>query len=148
MDLSDERGVRPGNVYVMRRLDGIRKVGTAVNLKRRMTELKGTNGPIEIEIFWTMSERATWFVESQMHTILRPYRHDGNEYYDAPLRQIIAAFRNAKNWARQYVVDGDLGTVQAYKRIGFKNKAGYLRRLAVAKANLAKRGTEVVKPET
>lgn len=97
MDPNDKRGERPGNVYVMRRLDGVRKVGTSVNLRLRRNELTCMNGPMEIEIFWTMSERATWFVESQMHTILKPHRHAGNEYYDAPLHQIIAAFRCAKN---------------------------------------------------
>lgn len=136
---------RQGHIYVMRRADGIRKVGFAINLKRRHSQIKAFHGPMEIEIYWVMSERATWFVEGRVHSILAPLRHSeglSQELYDLPLRTIVAAVRTAKSWTRQWMPDGHMGTAAATKRLGFATKAGYLRRLAAAEKWLSQQPKE------
>lgn len=91
---------RPAYIYVMARVDGIRKVGRTVNLEyRRYQHVRDTGIPHELEHAWGMSERSTMLVESIAHKMLKEWRvTDGlaRELYSAPLPSIKAIVDKAK----------------------------------------------------
>jgi hypothetical protein len=96
---------RPAYIYVMLRLDGIRKVGRTVNLQyRRYQHVKETGIPHELEHAWGMSERSTMLVEPIVHRLLREWRFvDGmaRELYSAPLEIIRPVIEKAKMEAQK-----------------------------------------------
>lgn len=91
---------RPAYIYVMLRLDGIRKVGRTVNLDyRRYQHVKESGLQHDLEHAWGMSERSTILVEPIAHRMLREWRHvDGmaRELYSAPLHVIKPIIEKAK----------------------------------------------------
>lgn len=91
---------RPAYIYVMLRLDGIRKVGRTVNLNsRRYQHVKESGLQHDLEHAWGMSERSTMLVEPIAHQMLREWRFvDGlaRELYSAPLEIIKPVIEKAK----------------------------------------------------
>jgi hypothetical protein len=92
--------VRPAFIYVMLRMDGIRKVGRTVNLNsRRYQHVKESGLQHDLEHAWGMSERSTMLVEPIAHRMLREWRFvDGmaRELYAAPLNVIKPIVEKAK----------------------------------------------------
>lgn len=91
---------RPAYIYVMLRMDGVRKVGRTVDLRyRRYQHVKESGLQHDLEHAWGMSERATTLVEPLAHRMLRQWRFvDGlaRELYAAPLNVIKPIVERAK----------------------------------------------------
>lgn len=91
---------RPAFIYVMLRMDGVRKIGRTVNLNsRRYQHVKESGLQHDLEQAWGMSERSTLLVEPIIHKMLREWRHvDGmaRELYSAPLHVIKPIIEKAK----------------------------------------------------
>lgn len=93
--------IRPGWVYVMRREDGIRKLGWTIDLRRRRSSLKSVYGPMAVERTWEMSELAAITVESVVHGNLASVRYKDGwalELYALSLRRLTMEVNRAKAW--------------------------------------------------
>lgn len=100
--------LRPGWVYVMRREDGIRKLGCTVNLPRRRSLLKSIYGPLVTERTWRMSELAANWVETTVHGNLKPHRYKEGwalELYALSLRRLTMEVNRAKAWVLENLCD-------------------------------------------
>lgn len=92
---------RTAFVYVMRRADGIRKVGCAFNPDQRCLHL-ANEMDIEyvIEKDWEMENAVARAVERAVHKALKPHKkklYEKIEYYRLPLKRIVEEIQRARD---------------------------------------------------
>lgn len=85
-------------IYVMLRSDGLRKLGYAMNVVRRRTDLKAATGlKHTIEHIWAVPARAH-AIEGCAHYELKRLKikgHSSIELYDLPLERLVETVERA-----------------------------------------------------
>jgi hypothetical protein len=81
-----------GYVYVFLREDGLRKLGSTINVRQRRMNCSMESGVHnEIEAHWESDEATAVHVEHAVHNRLRSLKvrgHRSNELYDLPLKRL------------------------------------------------------------
>lgn len=98
--MDDDWRTRPTYIYILLRPDGIRKLGWAVNVrKRRMLWQRQMGMPLTIEAVWQFSgDTAAGNVEATAHRALKLHRVKGHscvELYNQTLQEVCAAVDQA-----------------------------------------------------
>ena len=104
-------------MYVARRFDGIRKVGSCSGIDHRMTLLNHQFGKVELERHWEHMQHRR--IERLMHAVLRPYRYMDprskcRELYHAPLSIISQAFSVVSDGVTRDLTDDDIKHIWSY----------------------------------
>ena len=92
-----------GYVYIFDVGNGCLKLGTSLNWKSRMAELRYWHKDISLVQTWVMGSRSAARVERAAHLILKKKKTEriGNEIYKASKSVVISAVREA----RKYIAD-------------------------------------------